>query len=53
MSPLTISTLLSLHYPQLMINGGWTETIYIDEKAKEAQRLAIERILTGQEGGPW
>jgi hypothetical protein len=39
--------------PQLMINGGWTETLYIDERANEAQRLAIERILTGQEGGPW
>jgi hypothetical protein len=39
--------------PQLMINGGWTETFYIDDRANEAQRLAIERILTGQEGGPW
>ena len=39
--------------PQLMIHGDWTETIYIDERANKAQRLAIERILTGQEGGPW
>jgi len=39
--------------PQLMFNGGWTETLYIDERANEAQRLAIERILMGQEGGPW
>lgn len=39
--------------PQLMSTFGWIETIYIDERANEAQRQAIERILTGQEGGPW
>ncbi len=39
--------------PQLMVKGGWTETIYIDERANEAQRHAIEHILTGQAGGPW
>jgi len=39
--------------PQLMFNGGWIETIYIDERANEKQRQAIESILTGQAGGPW
>lgn len=39
--------------PQLMFNGGWIETIYIDERANEMQRQAIEGILTGQTGGPW
>jgi len=39
--------------PQLMIDGGWTEALYIDERANEAQRRAIEHILTGQAGGPW
>ncbi len=39
--------------PQLMSTFGWIETIYIDERANEAQRQAIEHILMGQEGGPW
>jgi hypothetical protein len=39
--------------PQLMISGGWTEVLYIDERANEGQRRAIEHILTGQAGGPW
>lgn len=39
--------------PQLMATVGWVETLYIDERAGESQRLAIERILTGQSGGPW
>lgn len=39
--------------PQLMFTGGWIETMYIDVRADEAQRQALERILTGQAGGPW
>jgi hypothetical protein len=39
--------------PQLMIQGGWTEGLYIDQRADESQRRAIENILTGQVGGPW
>ena len=36
-----------------MSSVGWIETLYIDERANQAQRQAIERILMGQEGGPW
>ena len=39
--------------PQLMFDGGWTEVIYIDERADQAQRRALEDILTGKVGGPW
>jgi len=39
--------------PQRMYDGGWTEAIYIDERADEAQRLAIETIFKGKAGGPW
>lgn len=39
--------------PQLMYEGDWTETIYIDERADETQRAALEAILTGKVGGPW
>jgi hypothetical protein len=39
--------------PQRMIDGGWLETIIIDESASEAQRRALETIFLGQAGGPW
>ena len=39
--------------PQRMIDGGWLQTIIIDESASDAQRCALETILTGQAGGPW
>jgi hypothetical protein len=36
-----------------MISGGWTEAVIIDEGASDAQRTAVETILTGRAGGPW
>jgi len=39
--------------PQLMISGSWTQAIYIDERAGQAERRVLERIFTGQAGGPW
>lgn len=46
--------LVIIYYtPQLMISGNWTEALYIDERADPDQRLAIEKIVTGQAGGPW
>ncbi len=48
-----INVVILYDTPQLMFNGGWIETIYIDERANKTQRQAIENILTGQAGGPW
>jgi hypothetical protein len=39
--------------PQRMIDGGWTQALVIDESASPDQRRALERLLTGQAGGPW
>jgi hypothetical protein len=39
--------------PQRMIDGGWLQTIILDERASDAQRRALETILTGRAGGPW
>jgi hypothetical protein len=39
--------------PQRMIDGGWLQTIIIDEHASAVQRQALETILTGRAGGPW
>lgn len=36
-----------------MIDGGWLETIIIDEAATPEQRRALETLFTGGAGGPW
>jgi hypothetical protein len=39
--------------PQRMIDGGWIQTLIIDEGATAHQRVAIDTILSGRAGGPW
>jgi len=39
--------------PQLLFEGGWTEACYIDERAAEPQRAALDDIVSGRVGGPW
>ena len=38
--------------PQVMGDGGWRVAIYIDERADESQREALQTILSGAAGGP-
>ena len=38
--------------PGNMGAGNWTTAVYIDEKANDAQRKALDRILSGEIGGP-
>ena len=38
--------------PGPMAAGGWTSALYIDERADESQRKALEQILSGDMGGP-
>jgi hypothetical protein len=39
--------------PPYMHSGGWIVEIYLDAAVDEAQRRALEKILTGEAGGPW
>ena len=48
-----LSAVIVYDSPQHMIEGDWREGIVIDEQASEAQRDAIEALLTGRAGGPW
>jgi hypothetical protein len=48
-----LKAVITFDSPQHMIDGGWTETIVIDEAASPQQREALQRILTGSAGGPW
>ena len=37
--------------PGPMIEGNWTAALYVDERADERQREALQAIFTGQAGG--
>jgi hypothetical protein len=45
--------LVAFDSPQRMIDGGWLQTIIIDESASPEQRLALDAIFMGRAGGPW
>ena len=38
--------------PGPMAEGGWTSAFYLDERATPEQREALERVLSGDMGGP-
>lgn len=39
--------------PQRMIDGGWTQIMFVDEEASHEQRSALESVFRGEIGGPW
>jgi len=41
------------HLPPNLTAGNWTVGIVVDEGASDEQAQAIERIVSGQEGGPF
>jgi hypothetical protein len=43
---------LLLEVPARMAEGNYTLGLFLDERAGEPQRAALERIFTGQAGGP-
>src|SRR5436190_24222042 len=43
--------LIALDSAQRMIDGGWAETIIIDESATPDQRRALETMFMGRAGG--
>jgi hypothetical protein len=43
---------LYVHVPSNLTAGNWTVGLVVDEGASEKQAQALERIISGQEGGP-
>jgi hypothetical protein len=41
------------HFPSNLTSGNWTVGTVVDEGASDDQAQAIERIVSGQEGGPF
>ena len=35
-----------------MTNADWTTALYVDERATQEQRALLDRILSGEIGGP-
>lgn len=48
-----VKALIAAQSPRRMIDGGWIQTIVIDDEASPEQRRCTERILRGEVGGPW
>lgn len=41
------------HFPSNITSGNWTMGVVVDGSASDDQTQAVERILSGQEGGPF
>ncbi|MEZ5889392.1 MAG: DUF1326 domain-containing protein [Xanthobacteraceae bacterium] len=39
--------------PQRMADGGWMQMLYVDRSASADQVTAMEKIISGEAGGPW
>ncbi len=39
--------------PRRMAEGGWMLLLYVDASASPAQVSAMEKIISGEAGGPW
>ena len=47
-----LNFVIAAYTPESMVAGNWTTAIYVDERAADEQRSALERILSGDIGGP-
>lgn len=46
-----LNVAMMAHTPGPMANGNWTVALYLDERANEQQRQALQAIFSGQAGG--
>ena len=47
-----LNFVVAVYTPGVMGAGDWTTAFYVDERASQEQRQAIDRILSGDMGGP-
>ena len=47
-----LNFVLAAHTPGIMGAGNWTAAFYVDRRASSEQRHGIDRILSGDIGGP-
>lgn len=46
-----LNAVIVAHTPGPMAEGNWSAALYLDERANDDQRQALQAILTGQVGG--
>jgi hypothetical protein len=46
-----LNVAMMAHTPGPMANGNWTVALYVDERADDQQRQALQAIFAGQAGG--
>jgi hypothetical protein len=47
-----LSFIIVVDSPAIMGEGGWRVALYIDERADDEQRRALQEIVGGEHGGP-
>src|SRR5205809_335678 len=47
-----LNVVLTARTPGAMADGNWSVALYLDERANEQQRQALEAIFSGSAGGP-
>jgi len=47
-----LNVALAARSPGVMAEGNWSVALYLDERANEQQRQALQAIFTGSVGGP-
>jgi hypothetical protein len=47
-----LNAIVMARSPGTMSAGNWTAAVYLDERADERQRQALQTIFTGAGGGP-
>ena len=47
------AVIIALAPEPVMIEGGWTALLYIDDNASPGQEEALTSIFSGTSGGPW
>ena len=47
-----LNFVMALHTPGIMADGNWSVALYLDERASEQQRQALQTIFSGSAGGP-
>lgn len=47
-----LNAMLAIYAPGVMTSGNWTVAPYVDERGSQAQRAALEQIVSARAGGP-
>ena len=47
-----LNAVVMIRTPSAMAEGNWSAAVYLDERANDAQRDALQGIFTGAAGGP-